>query len=111
MVFAIMIIPWRGTQLWCPAMVAHEKDFLVILLSPSTLLFSDSATHPPYSKLKRIAVCHRVRQLAYVAYVRTPNFIGVHMILDMCMLTRTLIFSLFVKVFKFLWFPFSVSGS
>lgn len=57
MVFAIMIIPWWGTQLWCPAMVALEKDFLVILLSPNTLLFSDSATYPPYSKLKLIAVC------------------------------------------------------
>ena len=54
MVFAIMIIPWWGTQLWCPAMVALEKDFH---LSPNTLLFSDSATYPPYSKLKLIAVC------------------------------------------------------
>ena len=36
----------------------------------------------------------RVRQSAYVGYVRTPNFIGVRMIFDMRTLTRTLIFSL-----------------
>ena len=43
----------------------------------------------------------RVRQLAYVAYIRTPNFNGVHMILDMRTFKRTLIFSLsFLKFFK-----------
>ena len=37
----------------------------------------------------------------YIAYVCTPNFIGVRIILDMCTLTRTLIFSLlFFKVFE-----------
>ena len=36
----------------------------------------------------------RVRQLAYVAWVRRPTFIGVNMILDMRPLTRALIFSL-----------------
>ena len=44
---------------------------------------------------------YRVRQLAYVAYVRTPIFVGIRMILDMSTLTSTLIFSLrFFKVFK-----------
>ena len=39
--------------------------------------------------------------LACVAYTRTPNFIGIHMILDMRTFKRTLIFSLrFFKVFK-----------
>ena len=37
---------------------------------------------------------YRVRQLVYVAYVRTPSFIGVPMILDMRTLTSTLILSL-----------------
>ena len=47
----------------------------------------------------------RVGQLTYVAYARTPNFIGIRMILDMSTLTCTLIFSLlFCKVFKFFWF-------
>ena len=36
----------------------------------------------------------RVRKLVYVAFIRTPNFIGVHMNLNMSTLTRTLIFSL-----------------
>ena len=39
----------------------------------------------------------RDRQLAYVAYVCMPTFIGIRMILDMRMLTRTLIFK-FSKV-------------
>ena len=34
----------------------------------------------------------RVRQLAYVEYVHTPNFIGVRIILDMRTLTHMLIF-------------------
>ena len=43
----------------------------------------------------------RVRQLAYVAYVRKSTFIGVRLILDMRTLTRTLIFSHdFPMVFK-----------
>ena len=44
----------------------------------------------------------RVRQLAYVAYVRTYTYLYWRtMILDMCWLTRTLIFLLlFLKVFK-----------
>ena len=42
--------------------------------------------------LNLLLFAYRVRQLAYVAYVRTPNFIGMHMILHMRMLTRTLIF-------------------
>ena len=43
----------------------------------------------------------RVWQLAYVAYVRTPTFIEVRMILDIRTLTRTLIFSPgFFEVFK-----------
>ena len=36
----------------------------------------------------------RVQQLAYIAYVCMPTFIGVCMILDICTLTRMLIFSL-----------------
>ena len=36
----------------------------------------------------------RVRQLVFVAYVHTPTFIGICMILDMRALTRMLIFSL-----------------
>ena len=44
---------------------------------------------------------YSVRQLEYVAYERTPIFIGIRMILDMSTLTSTLIFSLrFFKVFK-----------
>ena len=39
------------------------------------------------------------RQLAYVAYVRTPNFVGVHMILDM----RLFIPYDFVKFSNFTW--------
>ena len=39
----------------------------------------------------------RDRQLAYVVYVCMPTFIGIRMILDMRMLTRTLIFK-FSKV-------------
>ena len=43
----------------------------------------------------------RVRELAYVTYVRMSTFICVRMILDMRKLTRTLIFSLRnFKVFK-----------
>ena len=38
--------------------------------------------------------CDSVRQLAYIAYVRMPTFFGVHMILDMRMLTQMLIVSL-----------------
>ena len=39
--------------------------------------------------------------IGYVACVRTPTLISVHMILDMRTLTRTLTFSLwFFKVFK-----------
>ena len=34
------------------------------------------------------------RQLAYVHYIRMPNFISVHMILDVRMLTCMLIYSL-----------------
>ena len=42
-----------------------------------------------------------VGQLAYTVYVCVLTFIGVHMILDMCMLTLSLIFSLwFFKVVK-----------
>ena len=40
----------------------------------------------------------RVRQLACVEYVHTPNFIGVRIILDMRKLTRMLIF--FPTIFK-----------
>ena len=44
----------------------------------------------------------RVLKLVYVAYVHTSTFIGVRMILDICTLTRMLIFSLwFFKVFKY----------
>ena len=43
----------------------------------------------------------RVQQLAYVAYVSTPTFIGVRMILNMSTLTRTLIFSFwFFQIFQ-----------
>ena len=43
----------------------------------------------------------RVQQLAYTAYVTTPTFIDIHIISDMRMLTRMLIFSLwFFRVFK-----------
>ena len=42
----------------------------------------------------KFPVIFRVRQLAYVAYVRTPTFISVHMILDMPTLTPALTFSL-----------------
>ena len=43
----------------------------------------------------------RVQQLAYVAFVRTSTFIGIHMILDMYILTRMLIFSFWIfTVFK-----------
>ena len=53
---------------------------------------------PKYTLSKAIV---GVRQLGYVAYVRTPTFIGVRMILDMFTLTGILIFSLwFFKVFK-----------
>ena len=44
-----------------------------------------------------------------VAYVRTPLFIGVRMILDMRTMTRTLIFS--CDFFKFLIFFLFFSGS
>ena len=56
-----------------------------------------------WNKVARQANLHtdRVRQLAYVAHVHIPTAISVCMILDMCMLTRALIFSLwFFKVLK-----------
>ena len=44
---------------------------------------------------------NRVRQLSYIVCIYIPTFIGVHMILDMCTLTYTLIFSpWFFKAFK-----------
>ena len=54
-----------------------------------------------HSKWRPYLVLTRVRQLAYVAYVRTPTFNDVRMILDMGTLKLTLIFSLWLfKVFK-----------
>ena len=48
-----------------------------------------------------ITMNFRVQQLAYVAYIHTPNFIGICMILDIHTFRHTLIFSLrFFKVFK-----------
>ena len=54
----------------------------------------------------------RVRQLAYIAYVRTSTFIEVRMILDMRTLTRTLIFSHdFLKFSKIFLVLTSLYGS
>ena len=47
----------------------------------------------------------RVRQLVYTAYVCTPTFIGIRMILDMCTLTRTFI------IFPYDFLKFYFSGS
>ena len=45
--------------------------------------------------------CDMVGQLAYVAYIHMPDFIGLWMILDMHTLIRMLVFPLwFFKVFK-----------
>ena len=47
---------------------------------------------------------NRNQQLVYIAHIRKPTFIGVHMTLDMHTLTSMLIFSLwFFKVFKILY--------
>ena len=44
-------------------------------------------------------------KMVYVAYLRTPTFIGICMILDMCMLTQMLIFTYgFLKFSIFFWF-------
>ena len=67
---------------------AHKR----LGLTPSMLLLK--------RKFKVLSTCFlqipesRVRQLAYVTHVRTPTFIGIRMIEDLCILTRTLIFSL-----------------
>ena len=54
--------------------------------------------------LKNIFFPDRVRQLVYVAYLRTPTSIGVCMILDMHTLARLLIFSNVLMFSKFFWF-------
>ena len=45
-------------------------------------------------QVNMVRIMNRVQQLKYVAYVRTPNFIGMRMILDLRSLTCKLIFSL-----------------
>ena len=45
-------------------------------------------------QVNMVRIMNRVQQLKYVAYVRTPNFIGMRMILDVRSLTCKLIFSL-----------------
>ena len=52
----------------------------------------------------------RVQQLAYIAYMCTPTFIGISMILVMHTLTYTLILSLwFFKVFTFFLVPITLT--
>ena len=46
-----------GDSAFVPSDGSTSKRFLLILFPPNTLPFSDSATHPIYSKLKHIAVC------------------------------------------------------
>ena len=48
-----------------------------------------------------VLVAFRVRQFAYIAYVCMPTFIVVHMILDVCMLTRMVIFYLWPLIYLF----------
>ena len=58
------------------------------------MLFSNASNHPPWEPPDVIFANEaRVRKLAYVAYVRTPTFISVRMILDMCTLILTPIFT------------------
>ena len=45
-------------------------------------------------QVNMVRIMNRVQQLKYVASVRTPNFIGMRMILDVRSLTCKLIFSL-----------------
>ena len=46
-----------GDLTFVPSDGSTSKRVLMILFPPNTLSFSDSATHPLYSKLKLIAVC------------------------------------------------------
>ena len=76
------------------------QRILLICIKPH-LMVDVSHEINPLSKTFPI----RVRQLEYVAFVCTPTFIGIRMILDMRTLTLTLVFSvLFFKSFqKFFW--------
>ena len=77
--------------------VVNFKRNLYIKIQNMTNLYLNCTKSFPVCKKKQF----QVRQLTYVAYVLTFTFIDVRMILDMCTLTRTLIFSLwFYKVFK-----------
>ena len=77
--------------------MVNFKRNLYIKIQNMTNLYLNCTKSFPVCKKKQF----QVRQLTYVAYVLTFTFIDVRMILDMCTLTRTLIFSLwFDKVFK-----------
>ena len=90
------IVPLPLLQVCCPEFLLCEWQAMVLML------FSNASNHPPWKPPKVMFTNEaRVRKVAYVAYVRTPTFISVRMILDMCTLILTPIFTQqFVKGFK-----------
>ena len=76
---------WQSYDVWFLRYGAQETEFFVI--------WGHFLPFYPNN--------NRVRQLTYITYIRMPNYVGIHMILDMHTLTSMLTFPRIIfKIFK-----------